>query len=474
MQGSKLLSLLKSLSTEEFQKFSKFVRSPYYTSSKDVIRLFDYIKKYHSRLDSAKLKKEEVFKKMFPKEVYKDIKLRNLMRKLTHIVEEYLLHLEVNANEYERKKRLVEIYNQRNLFVLFEKGSTRLLSELEEQPYRDSIYFNEKFNLLYAYYFHPTTDKLRKKGKTLIAEMEKSLERYFALEQIQITSIIKNRLLLLNEKSETKNIDQKKADFSNNLIFDLVSMLNQLYDSKDAGLYIRLKEKYLNNFDCIRKKDHLFLFYSLLNYVIRQVPYQEINSVKEVFNWYQFGIEKAVLIPNKQINSTTFMNVVLAGAKLKKFNWVRQFISEYEMFLEENTREDTKMLALSFWHFHKGEYDSSIDLLLEHKFSESIHQTPAKTLLIKTYYELFSNNNSYYSLVEDSCSAFEMYIRRNSKIGEQRSKSYLNFIQFTRKLLKAKNSFDPLNKNKTLEIQLTELKPIMHRSWLKAKITTIA
>lgn len=126
MKKSKLIVLLSALSEEELKQFYKFVRSPYFTNSEDVIRLFLQLRKYYPEFETKKVQKEFVFNKLFPEEQYIDIKMRNLMRKLTRIVEDYLLHLDTRKEDFKRRRRLTEIYGRRNVYSYFERETLKL------------------------------------------------------------------------------------------------------------------------------------------------------------------------------------------------------------------------------------------------------------------------------------------------------------------------------------------------------------
>ena len=58
----------------------------------------------------------------------------------------------------------------------------------------------------------------------------------------------------------------------------------------------------------------------------------------------------------------------------------------------------------------------------------------AKTILLRTYFELYLLDQTYYNLFLVQTQTFEKFIRRNTKISEIAKSNYLNFVLFTRKL----------------------------------------
>ena len=137
MHASKLIQLLKSLNAEEIRWLAKFVRSPYYNSHDEVIALFDYIRKYYPACTSRKLEKEVAFKALLPNEPYSDRRMRLLMFRLSDLVEQFLIAQRLKNNDFDRQKYLLEELAERQFYEQFEKKSKVLISELEQQPYRD-------------------------------------------------------------------------------------------------------------------------------------------------------------------------------------------------------------------------------------------------------------------------------------------------------------------------------------------------
>lgn len=144
MHSSKLFTLLKGIREDEIHWFQKFLKSPFYNSNPLPLKLFDLIKKYYPELESPKLTKEKVFKKLFPNEKFNVNKLRKVMHSLAVLTEEFFVTMRLRNKEFQKKKILVEEFGERNLYAQFEKGTKELIEELEALSYRDT-FFIKKF-----------------------------------------------------------------------------------------------------------------------------------------------------------------------------------------------------------------------------------------------------------------------------------------------------------------------------------------
>jgi len=80
MQNSKLITLLKALSPEEFRQFYRYIRTPFFTKSADLLKLYEAIRKHYPDFNSPKLEKERLFKHLYPKETFNDARFLSKKR----------------------------------------------------------------------------------------------------------------------------------------------------------------------------------------------------------------------------------------------------------------------------------------------------------------------------------------------------------------------------------------------------------
>src|SRR5437016_2571875 len=98
MIKSKVIDVLKIFTTDELKKFKLFVNSPFHNSNKKVIQLYELIRKYLPELNNEKLKKENLFKKLYKDKPYNDIVMRILISDLMKLAEDFIVHSSVYNN----------------------------------------------------------------------------------------------------------------------------------------------------------------------------------------------------------------------------------------------------------------------------------------------------------------------------------------------------------------------------------------
>ena len=196
MQTSKLLQLVKILDVEEMRWLAKFVRSPFYNSNKEVIALFDYIRKYHPECDSSKLAKEVVFKKIWPKEAFNDRRIRVLMFRLSDLVEAFLVAQKLKKDKIQHEKLLIQAVGERDLYEVFVKKTEVLLGQLENDPLRDESYFEHQWELRKNVLDHIKTNRLEASLEDFKSTLH-HLDSFYMMTKLGYSSDLLNREKIL-------------------------------------------------------------------------------------------------------------------------------------------------------------------------------------------------------------------------------------------------------------------------------------
>ncbi|MFT5646419.1 MAG: hypothetical protein ACI976_001101, partial [Aureispira sp.] len=92
MHKSKLILLYKSLNYSEKSLFKKWLKSPAHNKHTDVIQLFDCIAS-KKLLTKRTVEKKVLFKSIYPKESFNDLRLRHLMTIGVQVLENFVCFL---------------------------------------------------------------------------------------------------------------------------------------------------------------------------------------------------------------------------------------------------------------------------------------------------------------------------------------------------------------------------------------------
>ena len=440
IKDSKLIKIFKLLDKEELRRFKKQLQSPYFTTNKHLLSLYSYLIKDYPAFTSPKLNKSRIFTHLFRNKKYNDNKLRMLLWEFTRQLEDFLIIKEVRANDFLRKKQLVSIYGKRSQMELFKKGTFRLLEEMETLPIKDKNHFFEQQQLLQELVYHPATADLKEKYNLQTAIMD-NLDLHYWSNKIWMACNILSMQKFLKFEYQIEDLDlaiQKIPTKYFQQSPPLATFVKAFYFLKAPSdeQYFQFKTAFLTSINQLSIPDSRDLYTYLLNYIILRTNQGSPLFERESFEWMKIGLDYKFFIESGKMDDSFFTNCCLIAARLKEFDWAENFIEKYEVYLDENKKEDVKILSKGFIRFYQEDFSSLIDLLLSYRFKHFKDNQRAKGLLFRSYFEIFLLDYSYFEVFTAFSYSFERFFRRDEFNAKSIKVAYLNLITTLRKVSK--------------------------------------
>lgn len=464
MQTTKTTLLLRQLSPTQFRKLGKMVRSPFFTTNDNLVTLYKYLQPHYPAFDSPKLEKQRVFQKVFPTHKYSDIKLRNLLREMTKLVEDLLIYQKLAAEEFRRKKMLAEIYHEQKQEKLFEKEMKQLQKLLHDQPYRDGIFYEAAFQLN-ALQLEQIQSRDLKRRAHLLQHTLAFLEQYYQLNKLMLKAEINVFSRFITSPTDANQENRRPV------VVKIYEQILLLLDNRTMDEFFEIKQLLIGNLDKIRPTQQLNMLLYLINFGISQMRLDDAYYNAIVFELYQLGFDHGILVLDNHLSDHTFINTCITGAKAGAFDWVLSFVDQYESLLSASSRSEVKNLGLANIYFHQGDFATAIKLLDRSHFTNPLQQISARLHTLRCYYELYLTDPTYEEMLIDKTLAFEQSVRRNKSLSPEKRRSYFNFAQFLRQLAKerALGKLDQSTQQSFLKV-LENQKITISRSWLMQKI----
>ena len=135
MIKSKAIDILRTLSKAEFNRFEKFVESPYFNTNNSIIRLVNELINFHPDYNSDEITEEYLYKKIYGKDKFSYSLMRNLMSEMLHLSESYLLNNRLNNDILKNPANIIDLLDElqkrdiKNLFRLRLKNAEKILSK---------------------------------------------------------------------------------------------------------------------------------------------------------------------------------------------------------------------------------------------------------------------------------------------------------------------------------------------------------
>lgn len=472
MRETKLYRALVRLDGFELNRLHRFVLSPYFNRNEPIIHLFEWIKNDLKVQEEATISKEELWFICFgPNEAYNDGRFRKLQSDLLKLVEEFYAQEIFEENPIHKAKYLLESIYKNNLEDL--KTSTLKSAQklAEDQQLKPASFYFYKYEIEQSLYYLSKIESERSL-KSNIEEIAENLDRFYLAEKLRYYCTILNHqhLAALNYKML----------FIDEIIHHVES--NDYTDVPPIVIYHRILLSYKepenrNHYDEIKHliEQHIHLFPenevaeildSALNYCIKRMNAGETEFLREAFTLYQDWLDRGLLQVRGKLDPFHFKNIVTIGLRLNEFDWIENFIHEFNSFLEMRHRENAVTFNLAQLHFYKKNYLEVIRLLSKVEYDDMTYNLNSKTLLMASYYEL-DEMEALSSLLD----TFRVYLNRNKELPATRRKHYLNTLSIVRKLSK-------INHGETKEIQklvkeVEETQGIVSKNWIMEKLEAL-
>lgn len=436
MQNTKLIQLLRTLSAAEFKQFKDFVKSPFFNKNKNVIALFESLKKFYPDFNNNMMNEEKVFNKIFPGEKYDYFKIKNIISDLLALGKEFISFIHYRDISKIKNKFLLEELRGRNLDSMFEQSYKVFTKELEEGKVRDENFFLQKLEFtdeLHSYY----------SPKEPNARIHLFQEQHDLFLRYSIIKLLKSYNIMLHEKKQN-NYDFKLRMFDeifsylkNNKdednptlqIYYNIILLEKEKDEKYFFVLKDLKDKYLDELNPLDKYMFFLHMSSYCAYVFNVLG--RTDFMKEHFLLSKENFDRGTIELGK-ILYMDFLNHVKIAVRVNEFEWAENYISVFRDKLTEE-KESTLNFCFGYISYKRGNLNKALDLLSRTNFPNFIIKIQVKILLLQIYFE-----KEFFDQAISMIDTFRHYLSREKSIPEEFKESFYDYLRATNDLIKIK------------------------------------
>lgn len=473
MKNSKLVNSISNFNKYEKNRFKKFLQSPYFNKSRDLIILFDEISKLLDKNKYEALDKPYLWKKMNGKQAYDDVRFRKYCSDLLKLVESFL------AQEAFEKEPLSKVT------YLMEGLTEKKFEKLQNSVINSAGKISEKSNIRSAdFYFHQykiedsiyalNEYETRRSDRTNIEAISNNLDRFYIAEKLRLICAVTTQQNFVNHEYQLDFIDEIRNYLKGDKYKDVppIALYSQilltLSEQDVEAHYFKLKA-YLDKYGLLfpKKEARDVLYMAAQNYCIRKINQGNQKFLNELFILYQDLLEKEIILGDGELSPWYFRNVVVIALRLGEFEWTEKFINRYKGYLPETFRENAVTFNLAQVYFYQKKYDKVIHQLQNVEYEDVTYNLNSKSMLLATYYET-DEIEPLVSLME----SFRTYLNRHKEIPQSRKVHYQNLIRYAKRLIKIMPS-----DRKAIEKLKTEISDnknyIASYNWLNDKIVEL-
>lgn len=467
MEKSRLVYVLMAFSAREMRQFGKFVESPFFNESSALVELFKYLHQCYPDFLSERIALPMVWQQLFGDEVFKEIKLRQLMSKLLSLAEQFLAYQQWQHNPIQAQIATTMALQDRALPKLFWSSWTTAENTNEEQPLRSVGYHQNRCTLAQIKHHYIEQQEQRDIEPELQAVSD-SLDTLFILQKLKFFCKMHN-YQLISHKPYRYELQDAIVEYAKVQNFEQQPAIVAYYF---ALMTIRNKEENAHFFalkNILQQQHHLFspeelqdLFVLARNFCIRRANVGERDFAHELLDLYKTEIDQETILQNGYIAPATYKNIVTLAIALKEMEWVVGFVEQLKQHLRPEHREEVYALNLARILFSQKNYAPILPLLQQVHYRDTLFELSAKTLLLQTYFEL-----GEYQVLLSFLDSFSVFLQRKTSVSNLR-KHYQNLIKYVKKWVSIPD-YDKAARQQLWE-EIEQLSNVAERAWLLNKV----
>lgn len=380
MYKHKVIETLKTFTPDEFKRFEKFIRSPYFNTAKDTVKLFDFIKKHYPSFDSSYLELSKAAKKLKTKgEASKEARIRNILTALYQLAETFLSVEHFKADEFKIEEAKVYQFRKRKLEGLYEKTIDKVIGENKEI---NSMYKDNYSSLidLYGLRVQDVIDKMKlNKGAEDISRQSE----YIALSFLYRAFSAKESTMVNRHNFNVVYPDVSAAIFDS---IDFEKVLNYVKEnSKEIYPVVALTyyahkvflvenlEENLKAFEKIYegvkskldKKFHYELLCTINNAFLYKLNHIKVKEqwescIKKSFEIHKFMDEEDLYPKDEIFDAGDFKIIADTAVFTGNQEWSLMFIEKYKHLLLNEVRDDAVNYASACLYLKMRSFEKAL------------------------------------------------------------------------------------------------------------------
>jgi hypothetical protein len=457
----RITEILGALDKGDLKKFERFLRTGYFNTNERVYKLFKILKIFYPLFDNPKLTNEYLFKRIYLQKKFNDRTLKYLLSELLHLEEKFLSIANMEDDENEMNKRLIESLIVKKLFSHAHRRLKANDKNFDSNFEISGPGINKRYDNSTAwhqlYFFSGKQDPLFEKrieqGEYLAfnsiieichtfqnltmlksrynVELEDNI--FFAyLKNLDYRGLYKYLNIIENSFKTNKRKSALVKAFKIYLCFMITFM-----DEKDEEYFFKMK-------GMIEKYNRLFSIDELQNLHVMLVNCCEIKRKKineEKYLKYLYEIMKSALsmklysasYKGQYMQVASFDRIFNTSFALKKFSWAKDFINQYKRELPPEYSEDVFHYSTAELLFRKKQFENALESLSKIKgFKYFQHKIKVRNLSLMIYYELKYNEQAF-ALIN----SYSRFLTSNKRVRPEQKEAELNFLSLIKELFKA-------------------------------------
>gem|GEM_PF-1490469 len=470
MKSSKLVSILKTFDVTNWKAFNRFVQSIYHNRRPKVNELLVLLKKAAPQWKDKNLKKQVMYSKLFPGELYNEDRITELMKVMIKLIEQYWL-INEKTEPTEKYRKLALAYHNQGFPNYRDILMDKALKSLQQEQMDAETYHSHLFRHQLALY-HLVEAEGKRNQEPNLQSLHDQFDAYYICTKLKYYCKVLNYQNFRSHPYEIRMMDAVLQEAAQPSYLKIPSI--QIYYH---GVYTLLSLDNESNFKALKnllaKNTKTFsvnelqnIFVLARNFCIKNLNRGKQLYRKETLNLYKIELAENIILEDGKVPDADCRNIIKLALLEQEVDWALSFLEEFK----HQISKEVYTLSLGHLYFQQLQYNAILKLLLPLNFKEVLLELSARALILKTYFQLCRTTSDfkYEDKLEAYLDSFNVFLKRKKETLTRGYLLYLNLVKFTQAINKLywKSKFD---KNKLSEIhqQILVTPETAEWDWLK-------
>lgn len=464
---NKVLGIVAGLSPAELPLFRAWIGEGA-ANDQLLLRLFEYCCMVVRNGNSEQqFSKTAAWSTCFGKQKYNDSRFRYLNSDLVTRLEEFILYRGNCKDDRRREEVLLQEYAKRGSMKAWQGHFNAFDSYIKEERVHDADFYSHAWEMEFTHLSLMSAGKVASEAGA-ITRAAGYLDRFYMIRKLQLCCEIFNVQNVFAQEHQVFLLDEILLHLKNRSYEDVpviviyFRILMTLRESDKEEHYHILRALLREHESVVSKEELRDMYKYVLNYCIKKINLGNIDWQGELFDIYKTTLENRVLLTDGFLSHRDFKNIVTISLRLRELKWAEAFIPKYIPELQAGERENARMYNTANLLFHKNDFSGALRLLQQVDFSDIFYDLDARSIVLKTYFELDEEESFEYH-----ATAFRTFLKRNKSVSEYQRTIYENLILYTSRLMKAGMKEKHIAK---VREEVMDRKNIADLRWLLGKI----
>lgn len=484
MKQPRIFRLLSGLRPAEMREFCRMLEAGWLHEHTRLSRLAPVLLQAYPHFPAALTGPEPLHQALFGAGApFSAQQVHDQLSVLMRLLEQYWTHARLQQDAFAARQLLLEEAIGR----CGDEDFARLLRKseqlAEQQPLRNSAWHYHRYRMLQLQDAVQGRSQNRALSSSL-PEAARELDAYYFASRLRAACELRNRRNIVRAEDVggpdaalwiARFLEGEGSSFLEfpavAIYFEIYRMLSRPDPEPHYETLLGLLSRSSGQFE--RTEAYAMYTYAQ-NFCIKRINTGQAQYLDALFGIYQALLEEDLLLESGVLAHEHYKNITTVGLRLRRYEWVMQFLEAYQARLSPEVRENAYTYNLAVYHYERQAHRTAMQLLQRVEFTDVYYHLSAKALLARIYYE-----QGEYELLGYLLQAFRGLLRRDRQISDLHRQAHAQLVQLLGRLMRLRMQEDRLGreelerKAEALRQDLAARQGVTNADWLRRQIAAM-